>query len=1080
MSFTNFRPVWLAVCVSFFISGCGGGGDASADSGDSPAGSDETDAGTVADQDTPDSGSDRFNPDPAREVPTEAYTVSSGEWTDPDTWSNGLMPGEGTRTLISQGTHLTIDPSQIDDIVIDSLVVHGVFEVTDSGSGAELNLAADWMHVNGADNGVASVPGGALFRMGSESDRFDSDHFTLTLAGTDLTDKAVEMVHEASASEPSGLNNRRLMTVRNNDGFLMVGAGGRLQLFGQDKLSFTKLAQTAERGATQIVVHNVIERNFTDGASDDQGFVTSAADDGTVNWEVGDTIAIASTEYDYQAYSLATITDISDSGNDTSTFTLDRALPNRHYGEQETYQTPDGIDPILDLRAEVALLNRNIRIQGLESQDTDSEPGDRQLAQFKTRVEDPMAHLDLDIQDTQVANGIGANIMIMGGAGPNITVDGVQLHLMGQASRQARYPFHWHLAGDRDGDLLRNTLITNSNNRGVVVHGTGGVRVEGVTLFDIHGHGFFLEDGVEVDNDFIANLTMTIHNVGGDPGKDIFENVVAADRRKVSTLSDPVLIDAYKAMNRGFEGDGEPRLPRNDPFIVDTHDQVSIFESRGAGSAGFWITNPDNRFIGNINAGAFGTGYWYILPRMPLGLSAQIMANTKWSDDASLTPTQRYLKRFLESEYANGNTGYSPNELPPAAFEYNTSHSTPTGLTIFRGMDIENGRYNPGGSFIGPDGDTLDQLGLTPNNNMDGFYRERPNNRNLTFTGYRSWKSSGAATYLLYGGDAVFENAQISDSMMGLFAPTVSGNNSLLVGHSKGNADKNQPVSLITFYDSGNRINGSHIAGLEEPTAHLYMMDKQLVSSKVADMVEGITFEPDGSRGGVSIGTGYSSYEYAPRSWSRSVIDVDGSLTGTHPLGNPGALIVPDTPFMFGGSAEFHKPNSWGAYITSIPHARLFILVPQDNYSWNNDDENWSVTSPEGTTYHTWRPVGQTIDEYSGRMLGTQFNVRAPIGATVNDAYTIDFSNSKKSTEGGKIFLQLDMDDDVPNGDNTFDGAVMLEIANAGPRTPTNSTRVTAENDLNSVSGNSYYEKNNGNLLLKVFVKDDPVIELEP
>lgn len=39
----------------------------------------------------------------------------------------------------------------------------------------------------------------------------------------------------------------KMMDVPANDGFLMTGMGGRVQFFGEDKLSFTKLAARGDR-----------------------------------------------------------------------------------------------------------------------------------------------------------------------------------------------------------------------------------------------------------------------------------------------------------------------------------------------------------------------------------------------------------------------------------------------------------------------------------------------------------------------------------------------------------------------------------------------------------------------------------------------------------------------------------------------------------------------------------------------------------------------------------------------------------------------------------------------------------------
>ena len=1016
----------------------------------------------------------------------EAWSVASGDWSDPSIWNNGEVPDGNTRTLISQGTHVTLGSAG--SYAAKSLVVHGVIEVLDSGVGLHTELTVDWMHVNAFSNQVGGIPGGALFRIGSEDDRFRFDQFTLTLAGTDIGDKLVEMPREANPGEASGLNNRALMTVGNNDGFLMTARGGRLELYGEDKISFTKLAETAEAGDSEIIVHNVIERNYSDGASDADGFITSAEDDGAMNWSVGDRIVVTSTDYNYQNYSLATIDGMIDIGDGTSLLELDRPLEHRHNGEIELYQVPDQdgnvTEKTLDLRAEVALLNRNIVIQGLAEQDTDIEPGDRALAQFMPRQHTPFTALDPEVQDTQVANGIGGHIMIMGSPVRDNVIDGVQLNLMGQASRRGRYPIHWHIAGDRgadpdqnrSGDLLRNSVVTNSNNRGVVLHGTSGVRVEGVTLFDVHGHGFFLEDGVEVDNEFIANLAIGIHTVGGEdgpfPNNNIFDSCAGS---LPCRLSDPVLVEAFQNMNRGLDDNSNPRLPRNDPFIVDTHDLFQVFESRGAGSAAFWITNPDNRLIGNISAGAFGTGFWYILPRMPIGESAHIMANTDWSDEDSLNAAQLYLRNFLKSDL--NPDGYSPNELP-TVFDYNTSHSAPTGLTIFRGEDIEGGAVDP--NHISPEGKTMEELGLTPNNPSAGMYRAaaRTNNQSLTFTGYRGWKARGAATYILYNGNLVFEDAQIADSMMGIFAPRVRARNSLLVGDSRGNADHSLPVSLMTFYDRWNAIDGSHVAGLQREDAHLYMFDKQLVSAQISDYVTGVSFEDDGSRDSISIGFGYSGPHWVTHSWSRSILDIDGSLTG-HVGGGPGTVLVPDIPFMVGNGPEFIQPHGWGVYITPITHARLNILVPRENFAGNNPNRNWSITSPQGVHYDVFRGVGFNTPGH-GQLQGTQFNIRSRQQQPLNETYAIDFSDA--DSRNGKIVIMMDMDqDNVPRPVSDFQGATVLRITGAGYRVPSTGQPQATEAALRNASETAYFwDEDEQALLLKVFVEDSPVIELVP
>ena len=484
--------------------------------------------------------------------------VQSGVWDDAANWSAGV-PDDTQRAIIPSGLTALLTGT---DHTAQELVIQGSLLVAES-PGVTKTLTADWIHVNS----------GGVFQIGSEADRYDSNDFVVTITGDDPTD--------VFTIEGAG-------TVSNNNGFLMVASGGRLQFFGEEKLTFTKLANTAEVGANQIVVEAAIDRDH-DGDID--------GDDGSLNWEVGDQIVIASSSRDYRDEEVRDITAIADQGNGTFLITLDAPLSQRHYGEIERY-TRDGVkgdfnaDGVVsasdytiwrdnlgastenaisgagdgvggvtiadydvwrdnfgatagpdfrtwdvDMRAEVAILNRNVRIQGLAEQDTDNSFGDR--ARFNAGQ----------------AEGFGAHTMIMASAG-QIAIDSVQFDRMGQTAQLGRYPIHWHLAGDRSGDVLRGASITNSNNRGVTVHGTHNLLIEDVVLHDIHGHGFFMEDGVETGNQYLSNIALGIHKVGRtDAG-----------------------------------GDGYPDV--NDPFIVDTHDFVGQNPLRFLSSSAYWVTNP--------------------------------------------------------------------------------------------------------------------------------------------------------------------------------------------------------------------------------------------------------------------------------------------------------------------------------------------------------------------------------------------------------------------------------------------------------------------------------------------------------
>jgi hypothetical protein len=145
--------------------------------------------------------------------------------------------------------------------------------------------------------------------------------------------------------------------------------------------------------------------------------------------------------------------------------------------------TPEpGFDPgtptVLDQRAPVALLSRNIVVQGADD------------AAWRER-------------------GFGAHVMVMG-QGSRAVFDGVELRRVGQAGTAARYPVHWHLVGERRSDAIRRSAIWASSQRCIVVHGTSGLTLADNVCHDIRGHAVFLEDGNERRNVVERNLVLGV------------------------------------------------------------------------------------------------------------------------------------------------------------------------------------------------------------------------------------------------------------------------------------------------------------------------------------------------------------------------------------------------------------------------------------------------------------------------------------------------------------------------------------------------------------------------------------------
>ncbi|HVY65280.1 MAG TPA: hypothetical protein VHH11_10720, partial [Gammaproteobacteria bacterium] len=251
----------------------------------------------------------------------------------------------------------------------------------------------------------------------------------------------------------------------------------------------------------------------------------------------------------------------------------------------------------VDERGEVGLLTRNIKIQA---------SADAERTHF------------------------GGHIMAMPSS--HMYVEGVELNRMGQHMTLARYPIHWHLVGDAQGQYIKNASIHDTYNRCVTVHGTNFLRVENNVTYNIVGHCFFLEDGIEHGNEFVHNLAIQIKC---HPTKPCVPYNLAANGE----------VSGNRQAIRQASFSGKDTLLPSDNTV-----------------AAYWITNPDNSFIDNASAGSDETGFWFSVPMHPQGQFAgtEVSKNT-W-----------------------------PRRTPLRAFKGNVSHSNFDGFMIDRHINEDN------------------------------------------------------------------------------------------------------------------------------------------------------------------------------------------------------------------------------------------------------------------------------------------------------------------------------------------------------------------------------------------------------
>ncbi|MEM6688007.1 MAG: LamG-like jellyroll fold domain-containing protein [Planctomycetota bacterium] len=823
-------------------------------------------------------------------------------------------------------------------------------------NGATKTLTTRWVHVNS----------GGSFEVGTAQDRFEDGRFELTLTGSDAT--STQTVETAGG----------LMEIENNDGFLMTAGGGRLQFFGEDKVTYTKLAQTALKDESSIVVANVIERNFAEGNG------TSASDDGILNWKKGDEIVIASSSHNYREEDVRTIEEITQNNDGTSTILLDAPLEYRHFSGIETYGNGSRTWEV-DMRAEVGLLSRNVVVQG--TQDTDVNFGDRELATYED-VNRP----DFETEGTtneivqDVTNGVSAHTMIMPGSG-QIIIDGVQFDRMGHAGRVGRYPIHWHLGGDRSGDRLSNSSVTNSNNRGVTIHGTQNLEIEGVLLHDIHGHGFFFEDGVEFGNKLTSNIAFGIHRVG-------------------------------RKLNSGNFNQDENYF---DPFTVDLHDDLFVKSNRGVLSAAFWVTNPNNDFIGNVTAGSEGMGFWYVAAETPLGLSGK------------------------SGNYA----GYQPFRQPMGRNENSTIHSTGTGFGV-------------------------GEPGFNP-----AFFTEFDesvfNAQTDDLIAYKNhvgvWVES----------EVTFDEMKLADNHVGFRSfNELTIRDSLFVGDSRGNSVGNldpynrvgrQAIGVaLAIYIEGTNVRDSHFAHFNRADQYFFNYQRQHNFNRFGSSFSGISFEDADGDGDTADDRDeqlkarpeFSTIDqlYSAGDDESYLYDIDGSLTGTS-----GATAVFNNRFMKSSDSIETTPNSNIFISSTAEYAKVTLSRVTGSSS--------SVTPVEAL-----RPDGETspIDSKSNWEQVIIINNDENSDGFDDETQLIFGPSLGNWDEGLNVRLTIDSDTGTPSDSS----AVFALKGLPSGFTVLNAPLRGGINGVRNSNSSAYFIAANGDIWLKVFASDASAIQVRP
>jgi G8 domain/Right handed beta helix region len=333
-------------------------------------------------------------------------------WSAAGTWEGNTKPTLNDDVLIPANSVVVLD----ENINVKSLRIEGklIVDLTKN-----ISITTPYIQLTGT---------AAYFEWGTETELYNMQG-VITLTGSDKTAKIPGTTVESKA--------------------ILVGEGARLEFHGKSKTSWTNLDANAAVGTKTIKIA-----------------------DANNNWEVGDEILIAPSRLSWNEGEKRTIATIS---ADKKTITLTAGLTYPHIGTIKTYKRQtDGKTWTGDMRAEVGLLSKSIKVQG----DASSE-----------------------------MEGFGAHIMIH--TEGKARVENTELYRMGQQGILARYPFHWHLLEEKgQGQYFKGNSVHRSFNRGITIHGTESTVVENNFFYDHIGHGLFLEDGSERFNVIRGNVVL--------------------------------------------------------------------------------------------------------------------------------------------------------------------------------------------------------------------------------------------------------------------------------------------------------------------------------------------------------------------------------------------------------------------------------------------------------------------------------------------------------------------------------------------------------------------------------------------
>lgn len=446
------------------------------------------------------------------------------------------------------------------------------------------------IHLWGEDQGYSGMGGAGIACLtddhcGIPDDIWNSNGSKEVVLPGDVTDYFYQYQPlKYDEKNPLGYFGYKVLAVSYNGTLALFGAKGSVrdpQPVSYSGTSWVRLNANAIKGSNQLTL------------------------DRLADWQPKDEIVVTSTDYMADHSEKVQVASMQTSGDGThSIVTLMAGLQYPHHGQlYDLSGLPASVGPdpdpnnvanpnkIADVRAAVGLLSRSIIIKS----------GGNAIGEEL----DPSSYF-------------GAHTVFRQGF-LSVHIQGVEFALMGQGGRIMHYPVHFHMVRKTPANtVVEDCSVAESMTRWYVIHGTEGITLARNVGYESIGHGYYLEDGTETDNQLSANL-------------GVFARAAVHDGNNTRQVPG-ILAAPYPAWNDKSESQ------EHVPFHSDI-DHPTLF----------WMMNGWNDFQYNmaVGAGSCGACYWLVT-----GANSTMSRNQKWSrygaeqsnvDRAGMTPLKSFV-----------------------------------------------------------------------------------------------------------------------------------------------------------------------------------------------------------------------------------------------------------------------------------------------------------------------------------------------------------------------------------------------------------------------------------------------------